>query len=71
MSVSDERICYQFYCGKFPRCLRARGRGCAVREPEYTLSNGQPSQVQDGECSAESGYPLFLPNPCAREFIHR
>lgn len=68
---SPERICYEFFCARFPRCLRARGRGCAAREPEYALPDGTSSQVRPGECTTENEYPLFLPNPNARTFIHR
>ncbi len=62
----DDRICYDFFCPKFGSCVRARGKGCAVREQEYTLPDGRSSQVQPGECTKDNGFALYSPDSWAR-----
>lgn len=51
-----KKDCYQFSCGKYPECGRARGKGCCIEVDEDT------ELVQQGECCQENGYPLFLKN---------
>lgn len=70
-SDHPDRICYEFFCARFPRCARARGRGCAVREQPRTLDDGSPSQIQPDECTQENDFARFVANPHARIFIHR
>lgn len=48
-----EKVCYRFVCQKYPRCARARGKGCCIeRDPDEV-------EVQEGECTKENGYPMF------------
>lgn len=49
------KVCFQFVCPRYPRCARARGKGCCVEYPEK-----ETEMAQKGECSAEDGFPLFV-----------
>ena len=49
---SPDKVCYQFICPRYPKCARARGRG------EYPEDKAQ--MVQEGDCRAEDGFPLFV-----------
>ncbi len=48
-----EKECYLFKCVKYPHCKRAKGKCCAIEFDE------EIPKVQEGECTAENGYPLF------------
>ena len=51
---SPDKVCYQFICPRYPKCARARGRGCCIEYPE-----DEAQMVQEGDCRAEDGFPLF------------
>lgn len=51
--MEQEKVCYQFLCRRYPECARARGKGCCI-EP-----NPEETEVREGECTKENGYPLF------------
>ena len=52
---SPDKVCYQFICPRYPKCARARGRGCCIEYPE-----DKAQMVQEGDCRAEDGFPLFV-----------
>ena len=52
---SPDKVCYQFICPRYPKCARARGRGCCIEYPE-----DEAQMVQEGDCRAEDGFPLFV-----------
>ena len=52
---SPDKDCYQLICPRYPKCARARGRGCCIEYPE-----DEAQMVQEGDCRAEDGFPLFV-----------
>ena len=48
---SPDKVCYQFICPRYPKCARARGRGCCIEYPE-----DEAQMVQEGDCRAEDGF---------------
>ena len=48
---SPDKVCYQFICPRYPKCARARG----IEYPE-----DEAQMVQEGDCRAEDGFPLFV-----------
>ena len=52
---SPDQACYQFICTRYPKCARARGRGCCIEYPKDVAQ-----MVQEGDCRAEDGFPLFV-----------
>lgn len=56
METKQEAVCYEFVCSQYPKCRRARGKGCSV-EWDDTPEN----QILPGQCTRENGYPFFLP----------
>lgn len=52
---NGEKVCFQYICPKYPKCARARGKGCCIEEPE-----DKELLVCEGECGAETGFPLFI-----------
>lgn len=56
MNEKDEIVCYDFVCRRYPRCARARGKGCSIE-----WDDTPQTQVQPGECTEENQYPMFVP----------
>lgn len=51
----DERVCYLYACPKYPKCKRARGKGCCIECEEEPQD-----MIQEGECTRENGFPFFI-----------
>lgn len=51
----SEKICFQYICPRYPRCARARGKGCCIEGPEDGAL-----LVGKEECGAENGFLLFV-----------
>lgn len=52
---NGEKICFRYICPKYPKCARARGKGCCIEEPE-----DKTPLVREEECGTELGFPLFI-----------
>ena len=69
---SPDKVCYQFICPRYPKCARARGRGCCIEYPEdeaQMVRRGIAGPRMDFRCLWRSSrcvyiYDAFNENIC-------
>ncbi len=56
MLNENDKYCFRYVCDKYPKCMRARGKGCCI-DSDYELKI-----VKDDECCDKNGYAMFIEN---------
>ncbi len=62
---SPDKVCYQFICPRYPKCARARGRGCCIEYPEDEAQMVQEGGLQgrgwiSAVCGGAVGVSIFM-----------